>query len=435
MSKNYNNSDKYNKYRKNNNTFITQFKSATDIHNYNDFLISLDKKYTNDAKLNDTSNIKTILSSVETFYKEVLNKPNYSGFSTPPSSFIDTSIFNSPITSKKELKYVNINKEINNITDLLNIINEFPDDINTQYNINIHLLHKIRKPLVQLNNMIGMKKLKENILDQIIYYLQNLHYNEGTNKIIENDYMHTVLYGPPGTGKTEIAKIIGNIFSNMGILNKGTFKKVTRTDLIAGYLGQTAIKTKDVIKEAIGGVLFIDEAYALGNEEKRDSFSKECIDTLCEALSDHKDELMVIIAGYEKDLNKCFFSYNQGLNSRFTWRFEMDEYTAEDLYNIFIKKVNDNKWFIKDDIELTHLMKWFNKNKVKFVSFGRDIETLFSKCKIAHSRRVFGLDIKEKRYLTMMDIEKGLDMFEKHGKKTSNTETEYFKNVISNMYV
>ena len=116
-------------------------------------------------------------------------------------------------------------------------------------------------------------------------------------------------------------KIIGKIFSKLGILSKKYFKKVTRADLIAGYLGQTAIKTRDVINEAKGGVLFIDEAYALGNPEKRDSFAKECIDTLCEGLSDNKDNLMVIIAGYEKELKDCFFSYNQGLDSRFNWRF------------------------------------------------------------------------------------------------------------------
>ena len=109
-------------------------------------------------------------------------------------------------------------------------------------------------------------------------------------------------------------------------MEKGTFKKVTRSDLVAGYLGQTAIKTTDVIKECLGGVLFIDEAYALGNPEKRDIFSKECIDTICEALSNYKDNLMVIIAGYETDLNECFFNYNQGLNSRFTWRFKTDDY-------------------------------------------------------------------------------------------------------------
>ena len=88
--------------------------------------------------------------------------------------------------------------------------------------------------------------------------------------------MHTCIYGPPGTGKTEIAKIMGKIFSSLGILKNNYFKKVTRADLIAGYLGQTAIKTRDVIKDALGGVLFIDEAYALGNKEKRDMYRKIC---------------------------------------------------------------------------------------------------------------------------------------------------------------
>ena len=107
---------------------------------------------------------------------------------------------------------------------------------------------------------------------------------------------------------------MGKIFSGLGVLKKNKFMKVTRADLIAGYLGQTALKTQDVIKDSLGGVLFIDEAYALGNMEKRDSFAKECIDTLCEGLSDNKDNLMVIIAGYEKELKECFFNYNAGLN-------------------------------------------------------------------------------------------------------------------------
>ncbi len=93
----------------------------------------------------------------------------------------------------------------------------------------------------------------------------------------------------------------------MGILKNNVFRKVTRNDLVAGYLGQTAIKTKNVIQDCLGGVLFIDEAYAMANSYEDDSFSKECIDTLCEALSDHKNNLMVIIAGYENELNNSFF--------------------------------------------------------------------------------------------------------------------------------
>ena len=128
----------------------------------------------------------------------------------------------------------------------------------------------------------------------------------------------------------------------MGVISKpqdasGTipFKKATRSDMIAGYLGQTAIKTKALITQCLGGVLFIDEAYSLGN----DNFSKECVDTLCEALSDQKDNIMVIIAGYENELNEHFFSLNVGLDSRFVWRFNIDNYVAKDLWEIFKKKI------------------------------------------------------------------------------------------------
>ena len=122
-----------------------------------------------------------------------------------------------------------------------------------------------------------MKSLKNSIVDQILYFVQNLH-RDKLNK--NGDFMHTVIYGPPGTGKTEVAKIMGKIFSKMGVLSRNVFKKATRADLIAGYLGQTALKTKDLVKECLGGVLFIDEAYALGNNEKRDSFAKSLKDAV-----------------------------------------------------------------------------------------------------------------------------------------------------------
>jgi SpoVK/Ycf46/Vps4 family AAA+-type ATPase len=333
-------------------------------------------------------------------------------------------------TIKNEPKNkVNINVEINNISDLLLLIETYPLDKNTEYNINMDALHQIKEPLTELNNMIGMKNLKENIVDQIIFYIQNLHTLKSDIK--GNDFMHTVIYGHPGTGKTEIAKIIGSIFSKMGVLSKGTFKKVTRADLIAGYLGQTALKTRDVVKECLGGVLFIDEAYALGNEEKRDSFSKECIDTLCESLSEHKDDLMVIIAGYETDLNTCFFNYNQGLKSRFTWRFKTDEYNAEDLYNIFLKKVKDNGWNLSENSEID--VNWFKKNKEVFKFYGRDIETLFAKTKIAHSRRVFCLDPSTKKYLTNKDLEKGLEIYLKN--EDINQKENKLNKIITSMYI
>ena len=200
------------------------------------------------------------------------------------------------------IKNVTINKKINNLQDLIDIINENPLKNNVKYNINLKTLNKIKQDLIKLNNMIGLNDIKNNIIKQILYYLQGL-YNFSED---HRDFMHTVLSGPPGSGKTEVAKIIGNIFCKMGILKENKFRKVTRSDFIAGYLGQTALKTKQLIEDSLNGVLFIDEAYALGNPEKRDSFAKEALDTLCESLSNHKDKLMVIIAGYEEELNKCF---------------------------------------------------------------------------------------------------------------------------------
>ena len=220
--------------------------------------------------------------------------------------------------------------------------------------------------------------------------------------------------------------ILGDIFCKMDILKSNKFRKVTRSDLIAGYLGQTALKTRDVIKDCLGGVLFIDEAYSLGNAEKRDSFAKECLDTLCESLSNHKNELMVIIAGYEEELNNCFFSFNPGLRSIFTWNYKINEYSCEELKDIFIKKVNDNGLTISDEIK----SKFFEDNKLLFKSFGRDIENFFSKIKIAHSRRVFCLEDREKTKITFRDIEKGLELF-----KNNNDDKEKEDNkIIALMY-
>jgi len=339
----------------------------------------------------------------------------------------DDSKKEEPIVKIKET--INIEVEINNIKDILNLVDKYKIDPAIKYNINMKSLHDIKEPLEELNNMIGMENLKKNIVDQILYFIQELHKNSDSS----GEFLHTVIYGPPGTGKTEIAKIMGKIYSKIGVLSKGTFRKVTRSDLVAGYLGQTALKTKDVIKDAIGGVLFIDEAYSLGNPEKRDSFSKECIDTLCEALSDNKENLMVIIAGYEKELKECFFNYNQGLDSRFTWRFKTDEYTYQDLYRIFLKKVKDIGWKINDTSNIS--ADWFKKNKEYFMFYGRDIETLLGKTKISHSRRVFCRPETEKKILNLDDLNGGLKIYLKNDEITlRKEETEFKRSLYNTLY-
>jgi SpoVK/Ycf46/Vps4 family AAA+-type ATPase len=457
-----------------------KFRSYTDIHNYNKFLMELDdKKLKENTKQNEIHNIdgipvrppelkrshctegtnkdffiKTMDIIDKKYYESNCCDSQFNGVNliesllTRLDKMVDPNMHQSQTKKEKEkdkdketkspqkqvvkTKKIHIDACVEDINDLLYIISAYEDDDSIDYNINVSALHKIKEPLTQLNNMIGMKNLKENVVDQILFYIQNLQTSQG------NDFMHTVIYGPPGTGKTEIAKIMGSIFAKLGILSKGTFKKVTRSDLVAGYLGQTALKTKDVIKESIGGVLFIDEAYSLGNQEKRDSFSKECIDTLCESLSDNKDNLMVIVAGYEKDLEECFFSHNQGLNSRFTWRFQTDEYSADDLHKIFLKKVADNGWSILEEESKGGKIdvKWFEKNNKHFKSYGRDIETLLAKSKIAHSRRIFGMDESVKKKLTLDDLNKGMEIYLKNNHSNKKMEEdENKKRIFSSMYV
>jgi len=381
-----------------------------------DLLLQISKKYDLAYKQNTTP-IKN--PPPPPWFTNKRNPPIY----MPP--FTNKGIFDAKFPSipppiKKELKIIDM--EINGLHDILKLIDEYPLSPTIEYNINMTSIHNIKEPLNELNNMIGMNALKDSVVDQIIYFIQDLHINKNASN---PDFMHTCIYGPPGTGKTEIAKIMGKIFSGLGVLKKNSFKKVTRSDLVAGYLGQTAIKTRGVINESLGGVLFIDEAYALGNPEKRDSFAKECIDTLCEALSDNKDQLMVIIAGYEEDLKKCFFAYNQGLNSRFPWRFKTDDYKAPELNKIFKKKVLDAGWSFKDDIGDS----WFKNKMDSFPFYGRDMETLLAKVKIAHGRRVFCKPKEEKTKLITRDIEKGYEMFLKN-----NGEKEK-KNPIEHMYL
>lgn len=435
------------------------------------------------------------------------------------------------------IEEITIQEDIDHINDLIALCDKYPLSDTKKYNINMKAIHSIKEPLVDLSKMIGMESLKRSIVDQILYYVQELHIrpsNQSTppasalvsgaasapvqaptpapepvsgpaplnpfanpffppntsgasasasasandissrmdfnakmnnpfgaifdfsalnNKIAETikkkyakdelttdfsqptsgDFMHTVIYGPPGSGKTEVAKIIGRIFSGLGILSKKTFKKVSRNDLVAGYLGQTAIKTKDIIKASLGGVLFIDEAYSLGNSEKRDSFAKECIDTLCEALSEHKNDWMVIIAGYEKELNECFFNFNEGLNSRFTWRFKLEGYKAREMKEILEKKVTEYNWTIAEGENIQEA--WFANRMEYFTTYGRDMETLFTKTKIAHSRRVFCLPKSVKTKITVKDLENGFGLFLENPEVKDRKERGGAGNYMKSLYV
>lgn len=250
--------------------------------------------------------------------------------------------------------------------------------------------------------MIGLETVKIQIIDLIIYWalgLDNKNY----------DLLHTVIEGEPGTGKTELAEKLAKIYLKLGIVKNNIFKKVKRSDLVAGYLGQTAIKTAiktaKVIEECKGGVLFIDEAYSFGNSEGKDgknSFSKECIDVLNQALTESKSDFICIIAGYSNDLTKSFFSYNSGLERRFSIRFSICTYSNEELGKIFIKKVKECDWMI--DIIESELTKIIKSNRIYFKFNGGDMEVLFSKCKISHCKNLLKNENKVKKLIDKQDF-------------------------------
>ena len=371
---------------------------------------------------------------------KVLTEPHPSPTSIAPSFDPNRSVWDKPVAVRTEspqskwvtfprtppppvVKKLVIDGPITTLRDLIRILETHPYSPEVEANIDLKALHNIREELVEIDGMIGLATFKETLLDQLMYFMQNLHVNR------EHDYKHMVIYGPPGTGKTQVAKLVGTMYSKLGILSNGVFKKVTRNDLVAGYLGQTAIKTAKVVEDCLGGCLFIDEVYALGTgvqdggKDDGDSFSKECVDTLCEALSNHKENLMVIVAGYEQDVNESFFKVNPGLPSRFIWRFTMDEYRPEELMRIFIQKVEYNQWSM-GSIALPPLTEWFTKNKSHFPYFGRDMEQLFTYSKIAHGRRIFGKPPEERKIFTMVDIEQGFKLYIKHA-DTTKTEDRH----------
>lgn len=297
---------------------------------------------------------------------------------------------------------------------------ELGHSIHFYRNLDMAMLWRITPYLEELDKMIGMKSLKESIFYQILYYLQGMH-----RRNQNEEYLHTIIMGPPGSGKTSVSKILGKIYREIGVLSeKGPFKIAYRDDFIAEYLGQTAVKTRKLLKSCIGGVLFIDELYALGpGKDDKDSFSKEALDTLTAFLSEHKNDFCCIAAGYEDDIKNCFFSMNKGLERRFPWIHKIEEYSSEELTEIATNMIREMKWeigtnknTIKDIIE---------KNKECFNNAGGDIETFISKCKMVHAKRVFNLDKCHKFVFTKKDFEDGINMMLKYKIKETDTSPPF----------
>lgn len=309
--------------------------------------------------------------------------------------------------------------DVKSIDDLIDLGMCYKADDNEMFK----KLFQLIPALTELNEMVGMNSIKRDIINQVIYFIQG--YGSRDN---DGHLLHCVIYGSPGYGKTMVATIIGKIYKSLGYLSGDKITYARRDTLIAKYLGQTAIKTRALLEEAKGGVLIIDEVYSLGsaNEGSGDSFSKECIDTINQYLSENKDDLLCIVVGYKDEVNKCFFSVNDGLERRFPFRYTIEKYTVDEMIDIFFNQVDRSNWSIWNLDKCREILKEFIDNKidVMFENAGGDTENLFFICKTCRAMNTFGRVISnenEKFMLEEKDIRDGLIKF-KEGKEYKKNE-------------
>ena len=229
----------------------------------------------------------------------------------------------------------------------------------------------------ELNQLVGLQKVKEEVSRLVIYQKVQSKRKESGLKVPKRT-LHMAFMGNPGTGKTTVARIVGRMYYQLGLLSKGHFTEVSRTDLIAGYQGQTALKVNNVIEKAKGGVLFIDEAYSITENDNTDSYGRECLTELTKALEDSRDDLIVIVAGYTEPMNH-FFESNPGLRSRFNYFINFENYSSTELIDILKTLARKDDYQLSDELK-ERLSSYFTDEleaKVENFSNGRFVRNLY----------------------------------------------------------
>jgi len=259
--------------------------------------------------------------------------------------------------------------------------------------------------LEELDSLIGLASVKTEVKN-LINLLKIIELRKQNGLKAPSVAKHFVFTGNPGTGKTTVARLLSEIFCALGILSKGHIVEVDRSGLVAGYVGQTAIKVKEVVDKALGGVLFIDEAYSLANESNGGDFGQEAIDTLVKAMEDNRDNLIVIVAGYP-DLMSDFIDSNPGLKSRFQKTINFPDYDADDLLCIFERNCAANDYTLEADAKdyLYDQLLDYVENKDENFGNARDIRNFLDIAVSSQANRLLEMDLSNPDVLTTLTKE------------------------------
>lgn len=239
----------------------------------------------------------------------------------------------------------------------------------------------------ELNELIGLENIKQEVNNLInMVTIHNLR-KQNNLKTVDMS-LHMVFSGNPGTGKTMIARLMSRIYKSLGVLSKGHLVEVDRSGLVAGYVGQTATKTSEVIEKAMGGVLFIDEAYALSTKKGENDFGQEAIDTLLKAMEDHREDLIVIVAGYDGLMDE-FIHSNPGLESRFNRYLHFDDYTLDEMMKILDMQLRKGEYMLSDDAKEA-VREYIDLSNRENTGFGnaRGVRNIFERLLVAQANRL-----------------------------------------------
>jgi hypothetical protein len=316
-------------------------------------------------------------------------------------------------TSEDELSFITaLNNLHNNMLDIQGVV-KIPDSkldntpVNTQKitTLNNHMQEDIslEELMDQLNKLIGLDIVKREVGNLVnLIRVRNMRTSQGLS--VAPMSFHLIFTGNPGTGKTTVARLLSNIYRELGLLQEGQLTEVDRSGLVAAYMGQTSLKVKDVVDKALGGVLFIDEAYSLVSGRHETDYGKEAIDTLLKLMEDNRHNLIVIAAGYPAPMED-FLESNPGVRSRFNKYIQFEDYSPDELYDIFVSMCHQSEYVLTNSAASCTKSLFTNLHNQKDETFGnaRTVRNVFEQTISNQANRIISMQNPGKSDLVTID--------------------------------